>query len=68
MTSMMPIGGIKGLCNLKLVSAMLFHSMIHSIKISTKFDTKDTFSKSEITRSHFGYHDNQNSKLSVGKN
>ena len=27
-----PIGGTKGLCNLKLVSTMLFHSMTHKIK------------------------------------
>ena len=27
-----PVGGSKGLCDLRLVSAMLFHSMMHEIK------------------------------------
>ena len=31
-----PIGETKGLCNLKLVSAMLFHSMRHKESILTK--------------------------------
>ena len=49
-----PIGGTKGLCNLKPVSAMLSTVGRKEQNILTKFDVPDTFSKSEITCSHFG--------------